>query len=198
MNAIILARAEQSRRLGKIKPLLKIGDKSLIEIMLDKISGIFDRIFIVTTGPELFRKYENTKVEIVEDRYKCGPLGGICSGLEKSDALYNFVLAVDMVFLTPDLLLFMMKKRKGYEILAPATGNHVHLLCAIYQKTVKQAVRRKIRLKDYTLSGLLTEIKVRYLRTGFEKFGSPEILFFNLNTQSDLAMCKMLNQRQVI
>jgi len=75
MYAIILAKGEKSRRLGRIKALIKINGSTIIEKIVNEI-----------------------KKKVVEDKYKIGPLGWILTGLKNSPYKYNFVIACDYPF----------------------------------------------------------------------------------------------------
>ena len=96
MFCIILAKGEQSRRLGKIKALIEINGIPLIEKIVNELKNCFQKILIVTTDVKKFKKIKYVKV--VEDKYKIGPLGGILTGLKNSPYRYNFVIACDYPF----------------------------------------------------------------------------------------------------
>jgi len=188
MNVIILAKGEKSSRLNLDKAFLKIKGKTLIALLLEKTKSLFNKIYIVTVSPEKFKIYESEKIKIVKDDLKCGPIGGIYTGLKESDSVYNFVLAVDQVFVDKEMISYMMEKEKNYQVLIPKTGDFIQPLCGIYTKSVLDIIERKIKKGKYKLSKIFDEVmKTEYLEKELEQFGNPEILFFNLNTEKDLA-----------
>lgn len=187
MNAIVLAKGKKSRRLNLDKALLKIKNKTVIEQLLEKIEGLFAKIYLVTTSPEKFKFLERKKLQIIKDELECGPLGGIFLGLKTSDSFYNFVIGVDLVFLDQRLLSCLMKKEKNYQALIPGDQESPQPLCGIYTKSVLPVLERKITEKEYKLRGIFPEIKTEYVsEKELERFGDPEALFFNLNTLKDL------------
>jgi len=190
MNCLLLAKGEKSQRLGVVKSFLKLKGSPLIELTLEKLSGRFAQIYLITTTPEKFIGYENFRVRVLVDKIKCGPLGGIYLGLKASDTAYNFVLAVDQIFIPTDFITWMMRKRKDYQVLVPRTNGQVHPLCAIYHQSVQEAMERRIKEGKYRLTDLLKEVETRYLKKGLEKFGPPERLFFNINTPADLIQAR--------
>ena len=208
MNAIVLAKGKKSRRLNLDKALLKIKNKTVIEQLLEKIEGLFDKIYLVTTSSEKFKFLERRneiaapdcarndkpkKLELVKDNLKCGPLGGIFLGLQASDSFYNFVIGVDLLFLDRKLLLCLMKKRKIYQALVPKNKESVQPLCGIYAKSVLPVLERKIAEKKYRLREIFPEIKTKYVSgEELERFGNPAVLFFNLNTPKDLEEARRL------
>ena len=186
MNIIILAKGEKSSRLNLDKAFLKIKRKTLIELLIEKTKSLFDKIYIITISPEKFKIYEREKIKVVKDDLKCGPIGGIYTGLKESDSVYNFVLAVDHVFVDKEMISYMMEKEKTYQALISKTGDFIQPLCGIYTKSVLEIIERKIKKGEYKLSEIFNEVKTEYLEKELEQFGNPEILFFNLNTEKDL------------
>lgn len=193
MNAIVVAKGKKSRRLNLDKALLKIKNKTVIEQLLEKIEGLFDKIYLVTTSPEKFKFLERKKLQIIKDELECGPLGGIFLGLKRSTSFYNFVIGVDLVFLDQRLLSCLMKKEKNYQALVPKNKESVQPLCGIYAKSVLPVMERKIAEKEYKLKKIFPEIKTEYVSgKELKGFGDPEILFFNLNALKDLEEVKSL------
>ena len=186
MNIIILAKGKKSSRLNLDKAFLKIKRKTLIELLIEKTKNLFNRIYIVTISPEKFKIYESEKIKVVKDDLQCGPIGGIYTGLKESASIYNFVLAVDQVFVDKKMISYMMEKEKTYQVLIPKTGDFIQPLCGIYTKSVLEIIERKIKNREYKLSEIFHEVKTEYLEKELEQFGNPEILFFNLNTEKDL------------
>ncbi len=187
MNAILLAKGEKSKRIKEDKALIFLGKEPLIKIVIKKIYPLFKKIFLVSINPEKFTNYENKKIKIIKDDLKCGPLGAIYLGLKNSLTSYNFVFAVDMPFLNPDFIKYMLEKPKDYDILIPKYKKHIEPLHSIYHKKVIFEIENLLKLKNYKVMGIFPKFKVQYVyQQEIEKFGKPEILFFNLNTKRDL------------
>ena len=180
MYAIILAKGEKSRRLGKIKALIKINGSTIIEKIVNEIKECFKKVLIVTTDVKKFKKIKYAKV--VEDRYKIGPLGGILTGLKNSPYRYNFVIACDYPFVKKEVVEYMMNIKDGYEILIPKDGDSVHPLFAIYSKELCPLIERNLKMGRYKVFALLRKADVKYVKD-IPDFGE---VFFNLNTERDL------------
>lgn len=187
MNSIILAKGEKSKRLGFDKAFIEISGVKLIEMIIRKISPIFKKIYVVSVYPDKFENYRDKKVEILKDEIKCGPIGGIYTGLIGSDSLYNFVFAIDMPFLDVKLLKYMMKIEKNYDVLLPKTKDYIQVLCGIYSKNITGVIKKNIENKDFKILDILKNLNVKFIEENeIKKFGKPEILFFNLNTVKDI------------
>ena len=208
MNAIVVAKGEKSRRLNQDKALVKIAGRTLVEILLEKIAGIFDKVYLVTRCPAKFKFLERRneiatldcarndkpkKLELVKDNLKCGPLGGIFLGLQASDSFYNFVISADLLFLDRMLIFYLMEQKRTYQALIPGDQEFLQPLCGIYAKSVRPVLERRIAEKKYKLREIFPEIKTEYVSgKELERFGDPKVLFFNLNTVKDLQEARRL------
>jgi len=180
MTGIILA-GGKSRRIGRNKALLKIGEKQVIKLIVEKLKVVFDNVLIV--GNASF-DYQFLGVRVVEDIIsKKGPLGGIYTGLLTSQSKYNFICGCDMPFLSLDLLKFMISEINDNDIVVPVVKGFLEPLHSIYSKRCLPAVRFHLESEDLKVKNFFPEVKCRYLpETKIKKY-DPELLsFFNLNT----------------
>ena len=180
MYGIIIAKGEKSRRMKEIKAFLKINNTPIIEKIINEIYDCFEKVIIVTTD---VKKFENIKnVEIYQDKYKVGPLGGILTGLKISPYPYNFIFACDYPFIKKEVIEYMKKIEKDYDILIPKNKNSIHPLFAIYSKNVCSIIERNLKMKKCRVFDLVKEVNVKYV----EYIPNFEKVFFNLNTENDL------------
>jgi molybdenum cofactor cytidylyltransferase len=109
INAIILA-AGESKRMGKLKPLLRFNDKTFLEQIISvlKLSDV-DRITVVL-GPEaetIKKSVDLTGVNIVINKnYKKGQLSSLIAAIEKTPKQTDAILVclVDNPFITEDVV----------------------------------------------------------------------------------------------
>lgn len=197
MNSLILAKGEKSQRLKMDKSTIEFFGKNIIEIVIEKISGLFFQIFVVSVFPERFENYKSEKLTLVKDNVYCGPMGAIYTGLEFSDSEYNFVFACDMPFINKDFVMFMMEKvQVGYDIVIPEYNGFLEPLHCIYHKRVSTVMKKMIEEKQFQLKNLFTQVKVKYIRHNqIIKFGKPEIMFFNINTRTELKKAKEICEK---
>jgi molybdenum cofactor guanylyltransferase len=128
---------------------------------------------------------------VVQDVFPgCGPLGGIHAGLRKSETHWNVVLAVDLPFVSPALLLFLVAQARdsGAMVTVPRAGRGWQPLCAIYRRAFANAAEPALREGRYKIDALFDPALTHAVgeedlrRAGF----SPEV-FRNLNTPEELA-----------
>ncbi|MCS7180883.1 MAG: molybdenum cofactor guanylyltransferase [bacterium] len=187
MNSIILAKGEKSKRIHLDKAFVEIEGKKFIEIIIQKIKPIFENIFIVSISPEKFKNYEDEKVKLLKDDFKCGPIGGIYTGITNSKSTFNFILACDMPFINVELIKYMINLQKDYDILVPIVNKRYQVLHSIYGKNVIPVLEENIILKKYKLSEVIKRVKTKFItQEEIEKICEPYISFFNLNTKDDL------------
>ena len=99
ISCIVLA-GGKGLRLGHDKVIESIGGKSLLEHVISLIDSLGKEIIIVTAEERTFPQLtSHSKIKFTTDIYPGkGSLGGIYSGLLKSDSFYNLVVACDMPF----------------------------------------------------------------------------------------------------
>jgi len=193
MNCVILAKGEKSKRLGMEKPFLIIKGKTLIDIVIGRIKDIFGKIYIVSTTPDKFNNFKDNNVFVLDDKIKSGPLGGIYIGLINSETYYNFVLGIDLVFINRELIKYMVESEKKYDIFIPKTEKYIQPLCGIYSKRAIGVIKDKIQKGDFKVTDIFKHLNVKFLvEEEMEKFGNPEILFFNMNTEYDVERAKYI------
>src|SRR6266403_4268845 len=100
----VLAGGKSSRMgAGTDKVFLEFGGQTLLDRALAVMGSVCDRVAIVGE-PAKFRNYESVVPDIFPG---CGPLAGIHAALLHSSAELNLMLAVDMPFVSRELLAFL-------------------------------------------------------------------------------------------
>jgi len=200
-SAIVLA-GGQSRRMGmgSDKAFVRLGDKPLIEIVLDQVAQLSDDLIVVTNAPQ---RYAGLKTQLIGDIYPGkGSLGGVYSGLVVARHPHALVVACDMPFLNLDLLRYMVSLVGDFDAVIPraedpsltgarpsgtAKETSLHPLHAIYGKTCLGPMRAAIQAGDLRLVGYLPRVRVRYVSPDeVDQFDPQHLSFFNINTPDDL------------
>ncbi len=191
ISAIILAGGKSSR-MGVNKALLRLGGRSIVEIIIDKLADIFEEIIVTTKSKDL---YSPLKVKVVEDMSAdYNSLLGIHTGLLNSDNFYNFVIACDMPFLNPPLIRYMIKQRIGYEVIIPKIDEHLEPLHAIYSKECLKPIEGLLSNGDLKIINFFPQVRVRYISRDEIICFDPEFKsFFNLNTSEEYEKAKLLS-----
>lgn len=179
----------KSTRLGRNKITEMIGDKTLLDRVLDILSSFKREIIIVTSAQSILPDRINyPKVKIVNDIYPGkGSLGGIYTGLSASKTFYNIAVACDMPFLNTDLLNYMVEIARGYDLVAFREGDRFEPLHAVYSKNCLSSIGLLLQRNNVRIIEILNYVKVRYLTPQeIDRFDSRRLSFFNINTEEEL------------
>jgi molybdopterin-guanine dinucleotide biosynthesis protein A len=194
ISCIILA-GGKSIRFGHDKVLERIGNTSLLEQVISHVEPISKDIIIVTAKERTFAQLANhPKVKIVNDILPGkGSLGGIYTGLIKSESFYNLVVAADMPFLNGSLLRYMIEVSDGFDFVLPRVNNLFEPLHAVYSKNCTAPIKSILEQGKKVIVELFNYVKVRYIEAGeVDRFDPQHLSFFNINTKEDLELAKKI------
>jgi len=186
----VLAGGKSSRMgPGVDKAFLEFRGQTLLDRALAVVSEVCDSVRIVG-DPARFAMYGPAKyAPVVADIFPgCGPLSGIHAALAQSAAELNLMLAVDMPFVTSELLAFLLAAAEKDEALVtvPRTSKGFQPLCAVYRHDFFLAAEQGLRAGKYKIDALFSSVSVRVIEEGdLTAAGFSERIFFNVNTPQD-------------
>jgi len=196
----VLAGGKSSRMgAGTDKALLEFGGQILLDRALAVMGAVCDRVTIVG-DPAKFAKYESSKYgsskygsskyeSVVADIFPgCGPLAGIHAALLHSSAELNLMLAVDMPFVSRELLAFLFAAAEESDaiVTVPRSGKGLQPLCAVYRHDFSPVAERALRAGKYKIDAAFSSVSVRVIEEGeLAAAGFSEKSFFNVNTPQD-------------
>jgi molybdenum cofactor guanylyltransferase len=182
--AFILA-GGQSTRMGRDKALVMLEGRTLLECMLDVARALTPDVQIVGDA----EKYA-VFAPVVEDVFPgCGPLGGIHAALRSSQQELNLILAVDIPFVSPALLNYLVSRAQNSASLVtvPRAGKGFQPLCAVYRRAFADEAEQALRAGRYKIDALFDAAQIQIIREGeLRAAGFSGELFRNLNTPGDL------------
>jgi molybdopterin-guanine dinucleotide biosynthesis protein A len=190
VTGIILA-GGKSRRIATDKAFLSLRNQPIIAEMMDTLHLLFDDILIITNNPEPYSSIAAEKVrDIIPNK---GPLGGLYTGLTVSRTDYSFVVACDMPFVNPDLIVYMLDQREGFDVIVPHTVDGLEPLHAVYSKSCLEPILRHLENGDLKMQSFFSEVKVKHIcQTVIERFDPELRTFFNINYREDYQRVKRL------
>ncbi|MBU1888302.1 MAG: molybdenum cofactor guanylyltransferase [Candidatus Omnitrophica bacterium] len=186
VTGIILA-GGKSTRMKTDKAFLKLGPKTMIEELVSKLEKKFSKLMIIANDRE---KYVRFGIEVIEDIIPDkGPLGGIYTGLVKSDSFYNFIFSCDAPFVNLDLIDSMIGEAKDVDIVMPRWQAGFEPLHAIYSKNCIEVIESQLGKNELKVTNCLQYVKVRVINEKeISRFISSQPFFANINTPQDLYM----------
>lgn len=185
-TAIILAGGKSSR-MGFDKQFLKINNKRLIDMMIEKLKKEFEEIIIVTNKPKEYRGYgQKILTDIIKN---AGPLAGIYTGLKEAKFEYAFVIACDMPNIDIDYINYMKEIIDKYKVdvcITKVNGN-IEPFHGFYSKKITESIREHLETEKRDIKSLVKKLNTYYVEENLVKRYSPSLdIFKNLNTRKDL------------
>jgi len=186
ISGVVLAGGANKRFNGSIKANIMIDGTTIISRIIGTLSGIFDKIIIVTNTPEEFEEFK--KYKIVKDVFeKAGPLGGIHAALKASSEEALFVFAGDMPFLNKGLIIKQIEyyRNHKYDILIPMINENIEPLHGIYDLSVNITLEEYLKADhNKAVREFFKLVKVGYIQ--FEDSEETRKAFTNINSPSDI------------
>jgi molybdopterin-guanine dinucleotide biosynthesis protein A len=179
----ILLAGGMSRRMGREKGQLRIGNALLYQYPLAVLEKLCDEVLISTCNTS----FSETHRTICDEVKGIGPLGGIYSCLKQSSNELNLVLSYDMPMVNEALFRTLMDEQEDYDLVLPALNDGLpEPLCAVYTKKLTGKLKEMIAAEDYAVRHLRSKCKTKLVPvTRAMPCWHPD-LFLNINSREDL------------
>ncbi|MFH1829184.1 MAG: molybdenum cofactor guanylyltransferase [Pseudomonadota bacterium] len=190
IGAIILSGGRGERFGFREKGLIPFKGESLIARKVRQLAGGFTQIIVVTNMPDLYRELPCEVRLVTDDMAYQGPLRGLYCGLMAANADMNFVCAVDMPFISYELLDCFRKSSAGFDAVVGKIDGRVEPLFGFYSKNLIPSIESVLSEPTVGLTGLIKMARSNYIAEDVIKKFDPELSsFVNLNTTEDLKIC---------
>jgi len=191
--AIILA-GGQSRRMGTDKALLPLPgneDVTFVEHLASMLISLCREVLVVAHDATHATSYPLSKlpgVRVVTDQVPdYGPLMGLYSGLSAMQATHALVVAVDMPFVQPALVSFLLSQPLTDASVVPVVNDVPQVLLAVYPRTVLSLIEERMRQGRRDPRCLLEVAAVQYIEEAQLRRVDPQLRsFVNVNTPEEL------------
>ena len=176
--SLIVLAGGGSRRMNQDKALLKVGEHTLIEYVLQHLEGYFQDTLISVDENEKF-KFLNQKL-VIDEQHGFGPLMGIKSALAVSLYEKNFVIACDIPIFQYKVLEKILTRGQIFDIVVPVSPRgRIEPLFAVYSKSIIPQLERLIKGNIHSLLPLFDICITDYVKL------DTDSLLKNLNTRQD-------------
>jgi molybdopterin-guanine dinucleotide biosynthesis protein A len=183
VNAFVVAGGKSSR-MGQDKAFLQLGGRTLLARALE-LAGVVAGSTCIVGSPEKFAGMG----PVIPDAYPGqGPLAGIHAALTASDTERNLILAVDMPFLHPNFLHYLISRalETSHAAVVPRAAGGLQPLCAVYRRSFAEVAERSLRAGKNKIDALFDEVETRILEPEeLARLGFREEMFRNLNTEKE-------------
>lgn len=192
---VVIQAGGESRRMGQSKALVPFAGRPLICRMIDRLAPVADELIITTNEGDrlafLTGEYPEVDLRLVADLHDYrGALPGIHTALEAATNPYVALVACDMIFASPKLVVAeaLAMKESGADVVVPVNKHGFEPFHAIYRRSgCLPAVRETLESEDRRAQSFYERVKVRH-------FSQEEVLraeprggcFINANTPDEL------------
>ncbi|GEM_PF-22538 len=186
VTAFILA-GGKSTRMGTDKAFAALDGRTLLARALELAHSVTSDVRIVG-DPAKFARF----APVVEDLFpECGPLGGIHAALRSSQSDLNLILAVDVSFVSTELLQYLLRRARSSAAatvtVVRASGGH-QPLCAVYRREFADAAEAALAAGRYKIDPLFARQRTLVIdEDELNGAGFSSNMFRNLNTPEELA-----------
>ena len=192
--AVVLA-GGKSKRFGRDKSQVKLGNKILIDHVLSEIIDLYKDILIVTNEPIKF--LNSDKISITSDIKKdLGPLGGVFSAMRwVKDNRKNYkwisTFPIDTPFFKKEHLSKFYKKINldKSNLFFMKSKNTRHNIFGLWSLELFEKLELALNRGDRKVELWANEIGVKTIDFEYENNNDP---FFNINTEEDLENAKKI------
>lgn len=183
----------KSTRMGADKAFIEFEGRSLLERALGLARSVTPDIRIVGAR-EKFAQFAPVVEDIFRER---GPLGGIHAALHASQTELNFMLAVDMPFVSVTFLQYLISEaRTAAEatVIVPRSDGRRQPLCAVYRPRFAEAAQPALLAGRNRIDSLFDTVETRVIgEEELHRAGFSNAIFRNLNTPEQLEQQRSIN-----
>jgi molybdopterin-guanine dinucleotide biosynthesis protein A len=184
LRTLVIQAGGESRRMGQNKALMPFCGEALIHRVLRRVSGLADELFITAQKPE---NLQFLGLPVIADIFPGkGPLGGLYTALATAANAAVIVVACDMPFVNPRLLLAEcdLLFATQADAVIPVSPFGLEPLHAVYRREAcLSAVQKALHTGQLRLSAWISEIQVRQMTLAEVAQYDPDFrAFINVNS----------------
>lgn len=187
---IILA-GGRSQRMGTDKALLPLpgnAPETFLARMASTLAPLCAEVLIVARDPAQFADVAFPGTRMVFDQKSGGgPLMGLYSGLSAMQSTTALVVAVDMPFIQPALLTFLLDCYRQDTLVVPVVDGVPQVLLALYPRSILPLIESLLQQGKRAPRALLELAPVHYIEEARLRRVDPQLRsFVGINTPQDL------------
>ena len=189
---VILAGGKSKRFGGGFKTFSLINNKSIFDIILEKLER--NKIEILINANEYHENFNKRKLPIIKDKINgfLGPLAGVHASISKCIKDYPnkewvFTIPSDTPFLPENILdKFCEKIESKTEILIARSNNKVHPVVSMWKVSLFDSLEKELKQENRKIMTLVEKHNFNLVDFNYENIDP----FFNINTIDDLKIAE--------
>jgi molybdopterin-guanine dinucleotide biosynthesis protein A len=175
---LLLLAGGSSRRMGRPKARLPVGDTTLVEWVAARLAPAFSQLLV--SARDEAQIPERLRAHVVRDRRPgAGPLAGIEAGLAATPHEVLVAVACDMPWVEVGLARRLVQASRGHDAAVPRLDGRPEPVCAAYRRSAAAPIGRALDAGRLRAAQALEGLDVHWLEDApAEQLGS-------LNTPED-------------
>ncbi len=191
-SAGIILAGGRSRRMGSDKALLPLPDNghtTFVEHLATLLTSLCQEVTVIARDADQAASYTFSGVRVVTDKTPdVGPLMGLYTGLSEVQASHALVTAVDMPFVQPEIVSFLLAQSLDDALVVPMVQNIPQVLFSVYPRSILPKIEARLREGRRDPRSLLDVVPVRYIEEAQLREIDPRLRsFVNVNTPEEYA-----------
>jgi len=172
-----------SRRMGRDKANVTLGDKTLLQVVTATMQQLFPQVIVSVRQPRAGIDLP----QVCDEQPDGGPLAGLAASLGQITTPWAFMVACDMPFVVPEVVELLAGYRLQHQAVVPVVHGHPQPLAAFYAASCLAPLRASMAAEQKGLRGVLKQLDVRYVDEA-EMLAADPLLrsFFDLDTPQDV------------
>ena len=180
MEATLLVLAGgQSRRMGRPKPWIEVGNTVLLRYVVERLSPAFSEVMVSFGEPEQMEQLVPYRV-VFDRKRSAGPLAGLEAGLLAAHHSVLFAVGCDMPYVEPSTAELAVAAARNCDAAIPRHDGLFEPVCGAYRKTALPAITHALDAGNYVAHDVAEYLDVTWLE------GLDPTQFESLNTPGDL------------
>jgi molybdenum cofactor guanylyltransferase len=180
MEATLLVLAGgQSRRMGRSKPWIEVGNSILIRYVVERLAPAFSELMVSFAEPEQMEQLLPYRV-VFDRKRNAGPLAGLEAGLLAAHNQVLFAVACDMPYVERSTAEIAVAAARSCDAAIPRHDGLFEPVCGAYRKTALPAIVSALDAGNYVAHEVVGDLDVTWL----EQLEPAQ--FKSLNTPADL------------
>ena len=177
-SLLVLAGGD-SRRMGRPKAWLEVGDTFLLRHVADNLASAFSEVMVSFAEPEQLE--QPVPYRIVFDRkHSAGPLAGLEAGLLAARNDVTFAVACDMPYVTIEVAQMAIAAARRCDAALPRVDGRPEPLCGAYKRSALPFITDALNTGRLKAADIANDLDVTWLE------GLDPKLLRSLNTREDL------------
>ncbi len=178
--------------MGRDKALLRVpGNErvTFVERLIAVLTPYCGEVLLVARDERSAMGYSGlTGVRVVSDEVAgYGPLMGLYSGLKAIEASHALVAAVDMPFIQPVMVSFLLSQAVTEAMIVPVVNGIPQVLLAVYPRAILPVIEERMQQGRRDPRSLLDVVPVTYIDEAQLRRVDPQLRsFVSVNTPEEL------------